>query len=110
MMKTLLFLGLLSFTFFSLSAQETDTVSSDTVEISLKLSFYPNPAQNELSVTNNLGEAVEMKLFNILGESIFEQTVSKVETKIDLSRFPSGIYIVAFYYGDDTITQRLVKE
>lgn len=109
-MKTLLFLGLLFFSFFTLSAQDTVDFSSENESISLNMSFYPNPAQNELSVANSIGKAVEMKVFNVLGDTVLEQTISKVETKIDLSRFPSGIYIVAFYYGDETITQRLVKE
>jgi hypothetical protein len=74
--------------------------TSDIDEIeNLNLTFYPNPANNEIFVTLPFpsGEKVEISIFDIYGKLCINSTLlsNKDETvKIDLSNLSDGIYIL----------------
>ncbi|MFT5751471.1 MAG: hypothetical protein ACI86L_000973, partial [Dokdonia sp.] len=62
-----------------------------------QVSFYPNPSQDQIKVTNVSGEVVQFSVYNILGDEVLKAQLTKVETELSLSQLTSGVYIVAFY-------------
>jgi len=82
------------------------------MQFTASLQVYPNPVMDELRITTDelrIGDIVE--LFNMNGRRVFAQPVcqSSIVSRqftIDMSRFPSGIYILRI--GDQTV--RIVKQ
>lgn len=63
---------------------------------------YPNPTYDKISIDglpNGLGH---VQLFSISGELLFEDDLSLASPTIDLSMFPSGIYLLKL--GDQIMT------
>lgn len=110
MIKKLLFticlLGIIS----SLEAQETNTVSSTPTVFEEQVFLFPNPADNFIKISNLSGEEVEVAVYNVLGDAVIRTVLSKIETSFDLSKIPSGVYIVAYTNDKKTITERLIKK
>jgi hypothetical protein len=59
-----------------------------------EVTIYPNPAQNEIFVSlgNYKGEKYVLKMFNAIGEIVYQQTVSSSLQKIDTKELASGMY------------------
>jgi hypothetical protein len=91
-------------------AQDATASSDENAFSEDQVSFYPNPSKDQIKVTNVSGEVVQFSVYNILGDEVLKAQLTKVETELSLSKLPSGVYIVAFYYNDKTITERLIKE
>lgn len=51
--------------------------------------FYPNPVNEELIIMNPTGKQLHVEIFNLLGERIFVDDVSK---ELDLTSLKSGYY------------------
>lgn len=72
-----------------------------------KVSIYPNPATNQIQVSNIDGNSSEIRIFNVLGKQVLHQ--SKITEKtIDISSFIRGIYLVKISVDGKTKTQKLV--
>ena len=63
-----------------------------------QIRIYPNPSSGKFNVIlPNVDYPVIISVFNIYGKEMLEQVSTKVNsTKIDLSSFPSGIYLIKF--------------
>ncbi len=70
--------------------------------------FYPNPAKDFI-VINSLVNTAGIKLFNALGEMVYEGNATD-EIKIDISNYPSGIYFAEWRTGDKVVVKKFVKE
>lgn len=63
------------------------------------ISIYPNPAMNELNIKVNFetqqmaSENYIVSIINLFGQEIFKKDFIK-QLKIDVSRFPKGLYLV----------------
>ena len=78
-----------------------------------KISVYPNPVSDkiifELNAVN--GKNISLKIFNVLGEIIFQTQISKPKTETDFSSVPSGIYFYQLLSADGLISSgKMVKE
>jgi len=74
----------------------SDSTLTDIIEIEKDLfSIYPNPTKNSFTVKNmSENSKSSMKIFNILGEIVFEeQLIGKTEYIVDV-KFSKGIYFV----------------
>ena len=77
---------------------------------SADIEIYPNPTNGQVTITSNTG-IDQMTIYNVVGKVV--QHVSGPRSSqivADLSRYPSGIYIVTAKTGDVVITERLIKE
>jgi hypothetical protein len=74
------------------------------------LIVYPNPVTDELQITSDelrIGDIIE--LFDINGRRVFSHQISQLLNRhftIDMSPFPSGIYILRI--GEQAV--RIVKQ
>lgn len=76
----------------------------------LKIASFPNPFQSSVNLsTNSLAGPVDLVLYDMLGRTVWE-TVASSSVTIDLSRLPSGIYLLR---AEDQVgrvsTRRLIR-
>jgi hypothetical protein len=76
---------------------------------SIELSAYPNPTLGEISVSG-LGQATSLEVYNIFGSKLFskKEPISEME-KIDLTKAPSGIYIISAVGAQRVMFKRISK-
>lgn len=74
------------------------TVGTSDVAAESKISIYPNPASEHLSlqIGNNPGKQVELSVFNAFGQKVLSQNISNFTGPIilDLSKSPGGTYFI----------------
>jgi len=74
------------------------------------LNIYPNPASNILNIhLISNSETVNLKVYNILGRIIDEFDVDGMNTQIDLSNYPKGLYYVGADNGKQNILKKFIK-
>ena len=66
--------------------------------------LYPNPTDGYLYITSTLDLVLDIRVYTMLGT-----LVSKGETDIDMSEYPTGIYNVQIRYNDSTINRKVLK-
>ncbi len=73
------------------------------------ISIYPNPSSNKITVSSNEGIR-SMQIFNVLGEVIYslQNSTEQKSIEVDLSKNPSGIYIVTVQTENKIINRRLI--
>lgn len=93
----------------ALTAFPTEVISQTTCqplelnELDVEFEFYPNPVNEELIIMNPSGEELHVEIFNLLGERIFVDDVSK---ELDLTALKSGYYRIQINHQNYS----LVKE
>lgn len=71
-------------------------------------SFYPNPAVNEIRLTN-MDNVQSMHISNLTGRNIIE--IKSPDTRISLTNLPKGMYFVTFISNDGRrVTKKLLKQ
>lgn len=74
------------------AATEEET---DKVELSTKLVIYPNPVQNQLTVSNvDPEEYNRVAVYNMQGALLQQQNVNTTVAKMDISHLPDGTYLL----------------
>ena len=81
----------------------------------VNFSVYPNPAQHILnvSISNVKNQNVAMEMSDLLGNRIYSSNeISGIgyHTKIDLSAYPVGIYLLKVQYANEIKTIKVVKD
>ncbi len=110
MIKKLLFIMCLLGVISSVEAQETNSDSKTSTVFEEQVFLFPNPADNFIKISNLSGKEVEVSVYNVLGDAVIHTVLTKIETSFDLSKIPSGVYIVAYSNDKKTITERLIKK
>ena len=63
-------------------------------DINGNIRFSPNPVQDILTVSNLVGKEVYIQIFSLQGQEITRLYSNGDETKIDMSHYTPGVYIV----------------
>jgi aminopeptidase YwaD len=71
------------------------------------ISIFPNPANTEINIVVPLNENSQIEISNAMGQVIFKDDN---KTKIDISNLPNGLYIVSVKQGQQSYTQKLIKQ
>jgi hypothetical protein len=77
--------------------------------------IYPNPFTNSIIIRNyrvpiNLQY---ISIYNSIGELVWTETLNGMgytEMPVNLSKLPSGVYVVKLGYTDKTVVQKIVKQ
>ncbi len=92
-----------NFAFVLGKINSTNTTWIDTYSSNEKLLVYPNPASNKLAISSVQLAINTIVIYNLIGEMILAVDLptaipiaigSKLQTEMDLSNLPSGIYIL----------------
>ena len=70
--------------------------------------IYPNPAMSTLNIEHPLIEGMILTLFSIDGKKLIEKAISKKLTKIDISKFSKGVYLIQLTQGSNNFSQQIV--
>lgn len=81
------------------------TTATKTLKFGDEIIIFPNPTKNIFHIK---GENItDIEILNLAGSLIFKNNST---TRIDMSNFKSGIYLIRFKNGNQTIVKKLVKE
>lgn len=75
---------------------ESSTLSvNNLANVERKLSVYPVPAKNYISISN-LKEVKTYRILNVLGQGVQEGVVSSSKDRIDIQSLDRGFYVLNF--------------
>lgn len=75
------------------------------------LLVYPNPFNNEFNIRYEIGNSsAKLEIYNVIGEKIKTQTITKNSTVIDLSQETNGIYFITITDVETRIGKKIVKQ
>ena len=96
---------------WSLDICGTQTLSTIDVAFS-SVVLYPNPANNDVTILlGNLAFAkAEYQVYDMSGRFIVAQGITNNETRVDISQWASGMYLVKMTIDESTIVKQLVKQ
>lgn len=72
-----------------------------------QIELFPNPTSGVIYITE-LTQPAEARLYSIQGGLL--KTVNQVESSIDISDLPAGIYILNLTSGNQVLRERIVKK
>ena len=102
-------------------ANECASIQSGTVDIvsgqeeiaSGIMKVFPNPLNNLLNIELNseqVSAPVQIRVFNLTGKVVFEESASKTKYQLDMSGVAPGTYFLYLQSGKKIYTQKLIKE
>lgn len=78
-----------------------------------KFSLYPNPSSDLLNISlpRPSNQSLTLEVFDVLGKRVYTQQIGTIKTKVNISKWNSGVYLVRLTTADDavTLTKRFVK-
>ncbi len=84
-----------------LSVEETDNQAAPML-------VYPNPASHTVNITTPIGHSVT--IYNVLGELVNSFIAQDVNTKLNISNWPAGIFLAVANAKDAQIRHKFVKQ
>ena len=89
-----------------------ESTSTDDQLKNISLSTFPNPFQNTVHIKGDFpfGKKYELKILNIMGETISIVDDFSMSDEINLSNIPSGVYFLQIEDGEVSYQARVVKQ
>jgi PKD repeat protein len=86
-----------------------DLITSVSSNQSEEIVIFPNPASNMVQVFSTQSDVQKLKLINIAGSLVFEQTISGKQSQLDVSSLAAGTYflVVENFKGERISTKLL---
>ncbi len=81
--------------------------SIERVKQAIQISCYPNPVQDQLTVTQTLSTATHFSIYNLQGQLILQGTYNG--TPISVSELPSGLYTLVLFDAHQPLQTWFVK-
>ncbi len=87
------------------------TVEEEQV-MPLYFQVYPNPCRRKINFITNINSASSayIKIYNNLGQLLFEKEILNFEEEVDVSTLPKGMYILELESKEFRNTQKLLIE
>jgi len=80
-----------------------------TVASADQLSLFPNPTNNQITIQTMAPGDYFMEIFSMSGQSIYSRNFLGISTRIDLSSFQKGIYIITISSEDFVTTEKIIR-
>lgn len=90
----------------SRAAQLLVVNSADELSESKKTLLYPNPVQNELTISGIPKAVSVIAIYDAVGKKLIEKVVKETQVIVDVSKFQRGIHFVKFPDGS---SEKFVK-
>ena len=77
----------------------------------ISLTIFPNPFENQITISYNAQELVNVTIFDMTGKLIYKNNLSfiSVNNTIDVSFFSTGVYLVRLQSKLNTSYTKIVK-
>jgi len=89
------------------------TLSTSSIDFQNEFRIYPNPSADYMNVeVPKLGnQSLRLEVFDVLGKKVLTQNLNKLSSRINVSKWNSGVYLVRLTTSEDTVapTKRFVK-
>ncbi len=83
----------------------TGTVAVNEIALNSDIQIFPNPTKNIFHIKGD--NISEIEILNLAGTLVFKNNSM---TRIDMTDFKNGIYLVRIKQGNITVVKKLVKE
>lgn len=89
----------------------TLTSLDEALAINSEFKIYPIPFSTHFNIENVNGIYGDITIFNIIGKKVFSKFIEPTVTKtiIDMTEFPSGLYLIYIESADKTTTKKIIK-
>jgi hypothetical protein len=74
------------------------------------LSIYPNPASDELTITDEDKFYTSFSICDMLGQELMSQTITSATTKVSIDKLKVGLYLIHFRGDNGMDFKKLVKK
>ena len=78
----------------TLNVIEGSSLSVDQFGVT-DVNIFPNPTKGVVSVSN-LKEDLDVIIYDVLGKQLEAKSITTINNRMDISKFPKGIYLFAF--------------
>ncbi len=86
-------------------------VGMDDYSASKILTIYPNPVKDKFIIeSSDLTENANLSIFNSNGSKVMERQIPEINTEIDVSMLPVGLYFLKLENGKLIETGKIVRE
>jgi hypothetical protein len=92
----------------SIDVQINSVLAVDEPEIVKGMTAYPNPANGVLTVSATGLEDYQIRMTDVLGKVVYDETASAPKKSIDVSDFKNGVYLVTVIEKGSVIQTRRV--
>jgi hypothetical protein len=76
-----------------------------------KISVFPNPVANSIMVRiPDIQGIANIRLFDMYGKTLMQRSSGQVNTQLDVSTLPAGVYMVKVMNNGKESTMKIVKE
>ncbi|MGB4775321.1 MAG: T9SS type A sorting domain-containing protein, partial [Daejeonella sp.] len=82
----------------------TNTLVSEDMKI------YPNPTKGVITISGNGSATGKIEVVNASGAKVYQTDLKSNTTQLDLSAYPSGIYLVTITSNGQTTTKKIILE
>ena len=86
------------------------TLSSNNFDISNKLKIYPNPATNAITIDVDNLTTAKLQVLDITGKIIKNETLESITNSIDITKYPSGVYMFKIITTEGTTIKKVIKQ
>jgi hypothetical protein len=96
---------------YTLNTSGTASRGGDGWITSNKVSIFPNPAAGVLNVSvDDLQTNATLQVYDVMGKLVMQQQTNKNVTALNVSKLPSGIYMLTIKEAEATRSMKFVKE
>ena len=72
--------------------------------------IFPNPNNGEFTLTINTNNAVNIEIYNVVGEVIYQDRVNTNQVEINLGDVEAGVYLIKIFNDNSVIEKSIVIE
>ncbi len=84
---------------------ETGNISTDAVSV------YPNPSDGFFTVNaGRYSGRISLKVTDVTGYVVYQSDIAGEKTRIDMSNYPPGVYILTISDAKTTVTKKIIRE
>ncbi|MES2555562.1 MAG: choice-of-anchor tandem repeat GloVer-containing protein [Bacteroidota bacterium] len=88
---------------------EIDPILSTVDKLEKPLVVYPNPFQSVINLQNPKSEVISIRVFDLYGSLLLENTSNEASISIDLTGFSSGVYTLQYDLTGFTGSTKIIK-
>jgi len=83
---------------------------NDQTWIDQNIKIYPNPAFDRVYIDYSEYQGLEIIVYNLFGDCVFQDVLTKGVNEIDISTLTSGVYFIRVTGPDGAIQRKLIKK
>jgi hypothetical protein len=88
--------------------ERTSNISVKNHAIAKNIQIYPNPNNGIFTISSCFENSIPLKITNLLGKTIFSETIYKGENQLYLTHLSRGVYFINFNIGEKTYSEKII--